>query len=244
MPFTAAHPAIVLPFIKGNPRLISATGLIAGSLAPDFEYFFKLSVNGSHGHTIWGLLYFDIPVGALLAVLFHGVVKNNLIDNLPAAIQSRFQVVRHFHFTPYFRMNAITFFLCCWAGSASHVLWDSFTHNGAYFTRHISLYDDTFFEIMGVRYPLFFVLQHVSTAVGFMVIALYIYFMRPEAFDPRRPAVLYWAVIAGATFSVVCIRFMLKSSDFNPGNFIVTLISGGCLGLIIAGLLRFPNRSN
>ena len=85
MPFTAAHPALVLPFIKGNPRFISASGLIAGSLAPDFEYFFKLSVNGVHGHTIWGLLYFDIPVAAFLAVVFHAVVKNNLIDNLPAS---------------------------------------------------------------------------------------------------------------------------------------------------------------
>ena len=80
MPFTAAHPAIVLPLIKRNPRMVSATGLIAGSLAPDFEYFLKLSVNGVHGHTLWGLIYFDIPVAAFLAVLFHALVKNNLID--------------------------------------------------------------------------------------------------------------------------------------------------------------------
>ena len=63
-----------------------------------------------------------------------------------------------------------------------------------------------------------------------------------EALNLRRPAISYWAVIAGVTFSVVCVRFMIKSSDFNPGNLIVTLISGGCLGLIAAGLLRFPDR--
>lgn len=242
MPFTAAHPALVLPLIKGNPRFISATGLIAGSLAPDFEYFFKFSVNGIHGHTIWGLFYFDIPVAALLAVIFHGVVKNNLIDNLPVPIQSRFQVVRHFHFKPYLQENVIAFLLCCWLGAASHVLWDSFTHNGAYFTRRIALYEHTSFEIMGTRYPLFFVLQHASTIVGFLVIALYVFFMRKEALNSRRPAISYWAVVAGITFSVVCVRFMIKSSDFNPGNFIVTLISGGCLGVIVAGLLRFRYR--
>ena len=95
---------------------------------------------------------------------------------------------------------------------------------------------------MGTRYPLFFVLQHASTMVGFLVIACYVYFMRQQALDLRRPAISYWALVAGVTFSVVCVRFMIKSSDFNPGNFIVTLVSGGCLGLIVAGLLRFPNR--
>ena len=54
MPFTPAHTALVLPFIQ--KRYLSATGLIAGSVAPDFEYFFKMSTNGVHGHTIPGLL--------------------------------------------------------------------------------------------------------------------------------------------------------------------------------------------
>jgi hypothetical protein len=83
MPFTPAHSAIVLPFVRINPKYVSATGLIIGSLTPDFEYFFKMSVNGVHGHTLPGLLYFDLPVATALALVFHLVVKRNFINNVP-----------------------------------------------------------------------------------------------------------------------------------------------------------------
>ncbi len=42
MPFTFAHPAAVLPFMKKQSKYISVTALILGSMAPDFEYFYIL----------------------------------------------------------------------------------------------------------------------------------------------------------------------------------------------------------
>ena len=98
MPFTPAHPAIVLPFLKIKPERVSATALVIGSIAPDFEYFFKMSVSGQHSHTLLGILYFDIPVTIGLAFLFHGVVKRNLIANLPAFFQYRFQPILQLEF--------------------------------------------------------------------------------------------------------------------------------------------------
>jgi hypothetical protein len=68
MPFTPAHPAIVLPLIRS--RYFSATGLIIGSLSPDFEYFFKMSVDSIYSHSKVGLFYFDLPVTIVLALLF------------------------------------------------------------------------------------------------------------------------------------------------------------------------------
>lgn len=40
MPFTAAHPAITLPFVHRNPKYVSASALIIGRIAPDFELVF------------------------------------------------------------------------------------------------------------------------------------------------------------------------------------------------------------
>ncbi|WP_240482010.1 DUF4184 family protein [Flavobacterium psychrophilum] len=39
MPFTFSHPAIILPLRYLPRQWFSLTGLIIGSLTPDFEYF-------------------------------------------------------------------------------------------------------------------------------------------------------------------------------------------------------------
>ena len=89
MPFTPAHTAIILPLLRFDNRYVSSTALIIGSMAPDFEYFLKFSVDSKFSHTWSGVLYFDIPVVIFLALIFHGVVKNNLIHNLPRWLQQK-----------------------------------------------------------------------------------------------------------------------------------------------------------
>src|SRR5687768_15085868 len=115
MPFTPAHAAIILPLVK--LRRMSATGLIIGSMAPDFEYFFKVSVSSVHSHTWWGLLYFDIPVVFCLSLVFHLMVKQNLINNLPAFLQRRFQDTLHFDFLGYFKQYWAWFILSAAIGA-------------------------------------------------------------------------------------------------------------------------------
>lgn len=239
MPFTAAHPAIVLPFLRIDSRYVSATGLVAGSVAPDFEYFFKLSVNGVYGHTFWGLLYFDVPVATLLAVVFHEAVKRNLIRNLPPFLQERLGDLYVFEFKRYISRHLVVFLLCCWLGAASHVLWDSFTHNGAFFASRLSIYERVFLDVGGVRYPLFFVLQHVSSVAGMGIIVAYVLLMRRRRHEfVTRPKASYWVMLSLFTGATVGARFAVYARDFNVGNLVVTFIGGLCLGLILCGLRK------
>lgn len=83
MPFTFSHPAIVLPLAFLPKKIISITGLIIGSLTPDFEYFIRMKLSSEYSHTISGVFLFDLPLGIILTFLFHGIVRNKLIDNLP-----------------------------------------------------------------------------------------------------------------------------------------------------------------
>jgi hypothetical protein len=48
----------------------------------------------------------------------------------------------------------------------------------------------------------------------------------------------YWLSVFLITSLVVGIRFLVSPAELNPGNFIVTLVSGFCLGLIISGLRK------
>jgi hypothetical protein len=56
MPFTFSHPAIILPLAYLPKKWYSMTGLVIGSLVPDFEYFLRMSMAGYHSHTIAGLV--------------------------------------------------------------------------------------------------------------------------------------------------------------------------------------------
>ena len=99
MPFTFSHPAIVLPFNYLPKSWISLTGLVAGSIAPDFEYFLRLEVKSLHSHTLVGLFSFNLPMALLLCFVFHQVVKKTLFKYLPVWFKKRFY--RYDNFEPY-----------------------------------------------------------------------------------------------------------------------------------------------
>lgn len=243
MPFTPGHAAIVLPFIR--LRWLSATGLIIGSFSPDFEYFFKMSVSSNYSHTRAGLFYFDLPVTIFLAFLFHQVVKKNLIINLPPFFQRRFQDTLQLDFVQYAKGNWLILILSSLAGAASHIFWDSFTHNSRYFVRMFSDFyqnNSVFFD--GVSYPMFYVMQQVSTAVGCTAVILYALLKRPvEDAVVNVPRIAYWLAVIAIAMVAFVVRFWIYSDDaYMIGNLVVTAISGLLLGTIICGFINFKNK--
>jgi hypothetical protein len=244
MPFTPAHPAIILPFIKW--RHFSATGLIIGSLSPDFEYFFKMSVNSLYSHSKAGLFFFDLPVTIVLSILFHHVVKVNFIGNLPAFLQMRFQETLRLNFFHYLRRNWWIFLYSALIGTASHIVWDSFTHNGRFFTRYFSnIYQSTYVFFDGVDYPLFYVLQHISTAVGLLIVFLHVVFKNVDQADVlMKPRISYWLGVLAIAIVVLRVRFYVYPFDYDLGNVVVSSITGLMIGVVVCGFINFKNSRN
>ena len=238
MPFTPAHPAIILPLIKS--RYFSATALIAGSLSPDFEYFFKMSVSSVHSHTVAGLFYFDLPVTAFISILFHQVVKKNLIYNLPPFLRRKFEPLLEVDFIGYLKTHVLIFITSALLGAASHIFWDSFTHNHAFFARTLPFYKGTYIPYDGVRYPLFYALQHISTAVGLTIVSIYILALktRPSGIHSSQKF-LYWSTLLTITTVVTWTRFVIRPLGTDIGNLIVSIISGLLLALVCCGFINF-----
>jgi hypothetical protein len=237
MPFTPAHPAIVLPFL--NRKYFSATGLIMGSVSPDFEYFIKASIQGVHGHTLAGIFYFDIPIALFFALVFHLWVKESFLSNLPAFLQVRLQPFRSLDFRNYMRSHYVIFFLSVVLGAASHIFWDSFTHNGTYFVQNMSIYQSTFVPFQGVKYPLWYALQHISTFTGLAIIVGYIAWLpQDDSIQPSSPKIGYWLALIALGGLFFLIRFTLFTVKFNLGNVVVTSISSLILALCL--LSRIP----
>src|SRR5687768_8866206 len=140
MSFTFSHPALILPLTFLPKRWYSLTGLIAGSITPDFEYFIRMRMKSEYSHTIPGLFWFDLPLGILLAFIFHLMVRNSLFENLPVIIKSRVFKFRQFNWVKYFIRNWPVVILSVLIGAGSHIFWDSFTHTGGYFVKEVPVF--------------------------------------------------------------------------------------------------------
>lgn len=127
MPFTFAHPAIVVPLKKMKPGWFSLSGLVAGSIAPDFEYFFKFRATSTISESLLGIFTFNLPVTIGLSLLFHLIVRNPLIRHLPYPYDRRFSGFLQFNFLHYLRRHPWRFLSAALVGISSHLLLDILT---------------------------------------------------------------------------------------------------------------------
>jgi hypothetical protein len=174
MPFTISHAAAALPFRR--TRLIMSA-LVIGCFGPDLEYFLMLRPHGHIGHTLPGLILFDLPAGLAALFLFHWLAKGPLVGCLPVHLRERIRNGGKL------RIGSISkFVLVCVSilvGSTTHIVWDSFTHNTYWLGHHWPLLREN------VRVPMFglrdwaAIFQYVSSVFGIVVILLwFIYWYR------------------------------------------------------------------
>jgi hypothetical protein len=232
MPFTFSHPAIVLPLTFLPRQWFSLTGLIIGSLTPDFEYFLRMRIKSNYSHTIDGLFWFDLPLGLLLAFIFHNIVRNSLYNNLPTFLKSRFLTFKQFNWNLQFKKNWFVVSISILIGAASHIFWDSFTHDNGYFIQKIpELQNSVVF--LDKQIPVLKILQHASTLIGALIITFTIYKMPTNEIETENINLKYWTILAFITFTIISIR-LLSGLDFKQyGNVIVTVISAGMISLIL-----------
>jgi hypothetical protein len=231
MPFTFSHPAIVLPLTFLPRQWFSLTGLIIGSMTPDFEYFLRMSVKSIYSHTIEGLFWFDLPLGIILAFIFHNIVRDNLFNNLPAILKSRFSTFRQLNWNGYFKRNWIVVIISILIGAASHNFWDSFTHDHGYFVQTIPALQNSV-AFFGGQIPILKILQHTSSLLGGFIIAFTIYKLPTNDAEKKQLDLKYWTILVGLTLTIITIRLLSGLELRQYGNVIVTAISAGLISII------------
>jgi len=237
MPFTFSHPAIVLPLLNRNKSriLFSSTGLVIGSIIPDFESFIRFDQHKQYSHTWLGIFWFDLPLAILFSFIFHSIVRDPLIENLPKSIGAKFYGYLGFNWNIFFKKHFIVVIYSMLIGIASHLLWDAFTH--------LNLADpnaiDSKIRIGGFR--LFILLQYACSLIGLFVVIWYIlkdWKLFVEEKSPETNRTVYWSlvpIIAGLTMAI---SIYLISEPLNMIWFIEIAISGILGALILAPLLQ------
>ncbi|TWP24343.1 DUF4184 family protein [Apibacter muscae] len=239
MPFTFSHPAIVLPL--RNLKIFSCTGLIVGSMMPDFEYFLRMRIVGEHGHTALGVYYFDLPIGFLFTYIYHYCIRNTFIDHLPNFFRKRFILFKQFNWNNYLKEHFFVVVCSLLLGVYSHLFWDAFTHEYGYFVQKIPILKETIF-----KRPIYNILQHLSSIVGAWLIYYSIKKM-PVACNLNvytNNVMIYWFWIVFFTGSFTLIRFYNNMHLWMIGNIIVTTIMNFFLAMLLINFIYKTFRKN
>ncbi len=232
MPFTFSHPAIVLPLTYLPKRWFSLTGLVIGSMTPDFEYFLRMKVESEYSHTLAGLTWFDLPLGLLLCFIFQNIVRNSLFQNLPTFLKSRFVTFTRYNWNRHFERNWLVVIISILIGAASHLFWDSFTHSNGYFVQAIPALTNTV-DLLGRQIPVLKILQHSSTLIGGLVIAYTIYKLPTDKDVSGKINPKYWIILFSLALTIILIRLLTGLELKQYGNLIVTVISAGLISLTL-----------
>ncbi|MFD0619554.1 DUF4184 family protein [Paenibacillus sp. GCM10027629] len=241
MPFTFAHPLYAYPLKSIKPKYLSITGLVLGSMSPDFEYFIMLEPYSFMGHSILGLFLEALPLCTLLAVIFHYIVKEALAIHLPSLWHLDH---RAFNLRGTWHLRGIQswliFLISVMIGFLTHVFIDAFTHVSGYFVvRYPVLREVVFFNI-----PLYKILQHSFSMLGLIVIGCVIvrslYKSHPHAKEmpcaTKNQKLQYWFTVVVIAIAIACAKVLFTSSQNWLGIFVVAPISGFCVGLIVASI--------
>lgn len=237
MPFTLAHPVVILPIQKLFKNKLSATGLIIGSIIPDFEYLINIVERSVISHTLEGILYFNVPVAVIITFCWHGFVKQILVPQLPSTVQKIFYPHTNANWFLYLKANIHIYFFSLLVGIFFHLVWDSFSNsNGFFVVNYTFLHHPVFFETL----PLYRISWWASTIIGMYFIWVHLRGLGTKGFSstknihknfwplvyvlscaflfwewrpfikPMEPRYLLVAVTGAALISIIIISFILK----------------------------------
>lgn len=236
MPFTFAHPAVVMPINRVLGTRLSLSGLVIGSMVPDFEGFILVTDIKTYSHTWHGMFWLDLPLGFLIAFLFHSVVRDTLIDNLPAFFRRRMIGYKQLDWPRFCKAHYLNVTIAMFIGIFSHLVWDDFTHLNGFFVRHIPFLEQWYY-IGGKPYPVYKMLQLVTSVLGVIAVLIGVATMQQEADIPRRKKSYYWLMVFCIAAAFVSFRFLLDLYIHDVSLLLVTSLSGGFLGMILAPVL-------
>jgi hypothetical protein len=234
MPFTLAHPAAAMPLARPLGRFGVLPALIIGAMIPDFAYFRPFLDVGRRSHTVAGLFLFCLPVGGIVYVLFRVVLARPMLALLPDAVRSRVRLRRDF--------PPLAIVVSVLAGAATHLVWDSFTHDGTPMVEAIPILRRELVTVGGYPLRVHRLLQHVSTVIGVSLILAWLvrwYRCTPSRAQSPPMASGLRVLAAGVILAGAAISGMRGGLGVPHGPSTVSVLLAFAGGAVIAGFSTF-----
>jgi len=168
MPFTFAHPAAVIPLHRALRRHVVLSALVIGSMAPDFQNFLPFDVDRGESHSLAGMFWFCLPLGMLLYLAFHLLLKKPLHELLPPAIAALPAIRQSGPRLP--SASGPTIVLSLLLGTLTHLGWDALTHQSFLSVAIFPFLSAHLFSVGSYHVYPYKLLQHISTVGGVLLL--------------------------------------------------------------------------
>ena len=180
MPFTPAHPAILLLLKPFKKLQLSWTALFIGSIIPDFEYFIWMSPSAYVSHSILGIFIFNLPMTFMMAFVWHQLLYPVITPRI-IFFHQRIQLEEHPAFIEWMKKNWLVFILSATIGIITHLIWDSFSHANGYLVHRVPFLLE-FIQIGNFPVRACYVMWYISTLIGMTSMVLW-YVNIPKLFS-------------------------------------------------------------
>ena len=164
MPFPLAHPAAVLPFRRCSTPYLNFVALLIGSVTPDVGYCLERYDVDLLAHSIRGCFIFSLPLGWVLVLIFHAVCEP-LVGLLPARHRQALLPLCRKRKQPWLAVPVSLLI-----GAATHVFWDSLTHDTGWFVERSSFLQWVLLSWNGHAFHVHRLLWHASTWIGLLLL--------------------------------------------------------------------------
>ncbi|SHK97518.1 protein of unknown function [Chitinophaga jiangningensis] len=243
MPFTISHAAIVAPLYKIRPKDASLTGLIIGSMVPDFLYFFRLNPYADAGHHLPGIFLYDLPLAILLAYAWHHWLRYPVMRYAPTFAAARVTRYHFFNWHQYFMQHTLVVLYSVLAGITTHLFLDAFTHESGYFVRIIPPLQGHWGQL-----PAWYMMQILTSVAGLMVLFYYFFKIpiKPAANRiPFLPAIVFWVMVGILSSIILVINEQVHFIACEGMDYLAVILGGVMYGFFgVAAIDSWRNGAN
>ncbi len=190
MPFTPTHILVAIPITRrwGSPGMFTA--LAIGSMIPDWPLYFPIGPGYQLTHSLTGIFIVCLPIGLAITLLFIATARRPLYELASPGLQQR--LAGYLDTSPHRSARGVmTMAVAICVGAATHIIWDSFTHDS---TRGVAMFpalNEVWITVYGVKFVGFMALQHGSSLIGLpLMFALYVNWYRRAECQPAPDSVL------------------------------------------------------
>jgi hypothetical protein len=234
MPFTFAHPAVILPLAKNKKLPLQA--LVIGSLVPDFEFYLQLREVKHIGHSILGFFVVDIPLGLLILFIYNKYITVFLRTIAPSFILYKCNTLAFEYrsykkkFFNYHNVYAMAI------GILTHLFLDLFTHHDSYLIQLFPVLSNQLI-IMNYKIKIVELNQIFLSLIGLVIIAVAILNIKPtvSAVKKINKTNLGLLILIGTIILVCRLYFFNSYNKF--WSIIIAAIGALIYSLIINSIL-------
>jgi hypothetical protein len=247
MPFTVSHIVAVIPLYKKFGKYLSLSGLIMGSMAPDFEFFLRITLYGIWGHTVKGIFLFDLPISLILITVFHLWVRDTLLIFLPSQITARFLKYRGFDWMSYMRKNFLKVVFSVLLGIFTHFCWDNFTHEPDYVSPFYFETLNNTLKFGAVKIKFYSFLQILSSIFGlaWFLFALLLGSNCRKIVKEITHQRKFWISLVLLTLLLIGIRYLISlPNEKHFEHFVVVTIGSFIYALVVLSIIKTKFNEN